>query len=244
MLSGLENRQGESMDSPSEHVICTWDTEAGCEPCGLRWRLGCRFDRREFLFFVLNQIPSLVLACFGLTMVGLLLATWWPLIVFVGICAALWGLGIETRVLCSHCPYWAEDSRTLHCWALTGSPKIWRYRPEPMSRVEKGVIVGFFAFLLVFPPLVEGYGIWSLWHDYANRGLLALLGMIGITVATIMAAAQFALILVYHYCRRCVNFSCPLNRVPKPLVDAYLRRNRVMRQAWEASGYEVDEHRL
>jgi len=112
-----------------------------------------------------------------------------------------------------------------------------------MNRVEKGIIVGFFLFLVVFPGLVEGYGIWLLWREYSTYGLYALIGMIGVTVATILAAAQFFLILRYHYCRRCVNFSCPLNRVPKSLVDAYLRRNRVMREAWEASGYKLDEQR-
>jgi hypothetical protein len=229
------------VDKPIEQTVCTWDTEAGCDSCGLHWQLGCRFDRREFLFFVLNQIPSLVLACLGLILVGLVAKMWWPLIVFVGVCVALWGLGIETRVLCSHCPYWAEDSRTLHCWALSGSPKFWRYRPGPMNRVEKGVIVGFFLFLVVFPGLVEGYGIWLLCQEYTRYGLYALMGMIGITVATILAAAQFFLILRYHYCRRCVNFSCPLNRVPKSRVDMYLRRNRGMQEAWEASGYKLDE---
>lgn len=228
------------MNKHIEQIICTWGPESACATCGLRSQLGCRLDRREFLFFVLNQIPSLVLACFGLTLVGLLSQVWWPLIVFVGACVALWGLGIETRVLCSHCPYWAEDNQTLHCWALTGSPKWWRYRPGPMNRVEKGIIVGFFSFLVVFPALAEGYGIVLLARGYAKYGLYALLGMIGVTLATILAAAQFFLILRYHYCRRCVNFSCPLNRVPKPLVDAYLRRNRVMREAWEASGYELD----
>lgn len=223
----------------TRQTVCTWSDEAGCSECGLQWQLGCRYDRREFLFFVLNQIPSLVMASFGLVLIGLLAETWWPLVVFVGACIVLWGLGLETRVLCSHCPYWAEDSKSLRCWALTGSPKIWRYRPGPMSRVEKGIIVGFFSFLMAFPVLVEGYGIWLLAGEYATQGLYALMGMVGITVATLLAGGQFFLILKYHYCRRCVNFSCPLNRVPKSLVDAYLRRNPVMREAWEKSGYEV-----
>jgi hypothetical protein len=40
-------------------------------------------------------------------------------------------------------------------------------------------------------------------------------------------------------CSRCVNFSCPLNAVPRELVDAYLERNPVMRQAWEESGWII-----
>jgi hypothetical protein len=42
-----------------------------------------------------------------------------------------------------------------------------------------------------------------------------------------------------YTCSQCVNFSCPLNSVPKEIVDAYLGRNPVMWQAWEESGYQV-----
>jgi hypothetical protein len=37
-----------------------------------------------------------------------------------------------------------------------------------------------------------------------------------------------------------VNFSCPLNNVPKELVDAYLVKNLIMKEAWEASGYKLN----
>ena len=40
-------------------------------------------------------------------------------------------------------------------------------------------------------------------------------------------------------CPRCVNFSCPLNRAPKKVVDAFLKRNAVMRKAWEEKGYVI-----
>ena len=56
-----------------------------------------------------------------------------------------------------------------------------------------------------------------------------------------LAAAQFFVVLRYHYCSRCVNFSCPLNQIPKSVVDEYLRRNPVMREAWERSGYSLGE---
>jgi hypothetical protein len=39
-----------------------------------------------------------------------------------------------------------------------------------------------------------------------------------------------------YTCSRCVNFSCPLNTVPRETVEAYLARNPVMRRAWEESG--------
>jgi hypothetical protein len=44
-----------------------------------------------------------------------------------------------------------------------------------------------------------------------------------------------------YTCSRCVNFSCPLNSVPREIVDAYLERNPVMRQAWQDSGWPMGE---
>ena len=229
------------MSSKNPYNICTWNEESVCIDCSLQGKLGCRSGIKDFWFFVLNQIPSLAMSIFGFVLIGLLTAAWWPLIVFAVICIALWGLGIETRILCSHCPYWAEDSKTLHCWALTGSPKLWRYRPGPMNRLEKAILILFFSFLVLFPVLVEAYGIWFMSVDYAGFGLYALLGMIGVTVATFLAGFQFFYILLYYFCSRCVNFSCPLNRVPKSIVDEYLKRNPVMKQAWERSGYKSGE---
>jgi hypothetical protein len=36
-----------------------------------------------------------------------------------------------------------------------------------------------------------------------------------------------------------VNFSCPLNTVPKHSVDEFLQRSPRMREAWEESGYQL-----
>jgi hypothetical protein len=44
-----------------------------------------------------------------------------------------------------------------------------------------------------------------------------------------------------YTCSRCVNFSCPLNNVPQEIIDAYLARNRVMREAWEEVGWTMGE---
>jgi hypothetical protein len=46
---------------------------------------------------------------------------------------------------------------------------------------------------------------------------------------------------MFYFCSKCVNFSCPLNHVPKSMVDEYLERNPVMKEAWEKSGYKLGE---
>ena len=58
----------------------------------------------------------------------------------------------EARILCSHCPYWAEEGRILHCHANYGVIKIWRYHPEPMSKFEQ---VQFIVGVLIFLPLSD-----------------------------------------------------------------------------------------
>jgi len=165
---------------------------------------------------------------------------WWPLIASGAACLVLWGLDLETRVLCSHCPFWAEESKALHCLALTGSPKNWRYRPGPLAAWEKATFLAFLSFLLVFPPLAEGYALWAMATDGTAFEILALLGMVGVTLATILTGAQFFYILKSRFFARCVNFSCPLSKAPRGRADAYLAHNLAMREAWEKSGYRLE----
>ncbi len=48
------------MENDRSHIVCTWDDEARCLDCGLKWKLGCRLDPAEVRYFVLNQVPSIV----------------------------------------------------------------------------------------------------------------------------------------------------------------------------------------
>jgi hypothetical protein len=60
-------------------------------------------------------------------------------------------------------------------------------------------------------------------------------------IVALWGLGMFFWTLHEYTCSRCVNFSCPLNCVPKGIVDAYLVRNPVMRRAWEESGWQVGE---
>ena len=93
--------------------------------------------------------------------------------------------------------------------------------------------------ILFFSALVQAYRIWNF---FARGAGFALLGMVGVNLATVMAAHQFGYILTRHFCPRCVNFSCPLNRPPEATVEKYLERNPVIKAAWEKSGREPERH--
>jgi hypothetical protein len=191
-------------------------------------------------FYALS-LPPLLTALFGMVVVGVLTGTWWPLTAYVAYFFVMLGV-FEIRFLCSHCPYYAENSRVLHCLANHGSIKWWRYRPGPMSKLERFLMYFLvITIFLVFPMAILGHGIWFLSAHYAEYGLAALLGLVGITAAFLFSSLGSYALLRIFYCCRCVNFSCPFNTVPGSLVNAYLERNEVMRAAWGAAGWCPDD---
>lgn len=97
----------------------------------------------------------------------------------------------------------------------------------------------YYTFMIGFPILSLGYGVY---HLAANPDLycsVALLAMVGLEGALILAFIAFNYCLNVYVCGRCVNFSCPWNRVEKTIVYEYLRQNPVMREAWEKTGYKL-----
>ncbi|UCG09765.1 MAG: hypothetical protein JSW30_03155, partial [Dehalococcoidia bacterium] len=228
------------MKSKNPHNICTWDEQADCENCDIQRELHCKWDKKILYGFYATSFPPIVIAIFGMVVVGILTGMWWMLIAYVIYFPLMLGF-IETRFLCSHCPYYAEDSKILHCLANHGNPKPWCYRPEPMNRLEKFMMIFFVVTVIFFlaPLAVEGYGIWFVAVNYPEYGLISLLGLVGIMVASFLASVSFVLVLKTFFCSTCVNFSCPLNTVPKIVIDEYLKRNDVMRKAWEESGWKI-----
>ena len=201
------------------HDLCTHRAAEECAKCDVSGSLMCRFETGDLAGFFVGFLP------FGIAVVaGMILGGhgWWLLGWLV-----IWLLFffiLEGRVLCSHCPFWAEESRVLHCHANYGVIKLWQFRPGPMSRLEK-VLFGAGAAVFGFYPIV----------------FMILGGQWLLLVIALSAIASSALNLRRNACVRCINFSCPVNAVPKSLVDAYLRRNPVMREAWEASGYRLGD---
>ena len=195
--------------------ICTWRPEAECAGCPLSGDLKCRFDRRYLFHFIGMFVGFLIPAFTGVIRGGY----GWYLLGWVAFWLVFFELW-EIRILCSHCPYYAERGKTLHCIANYGSLKVWKYHPEPMSRSEKIQLWIGFAILGGYPfpfMILGGQYLWA--------------------VAALWGLILFFWTLRLYTCSQCVNFSCPLNTVPREVVDAYLERNPAMRQAWEESGW-------
>jgi hypothetical protein len=177
----------------------------------------CRFDWRDLLGFFVNALPFVVTAIAGTIRAGY----GWYLFLWLAYSLVFFFVW-EARVLCCHCPFWAEEGPILHCPANYGVVKLWKARPGPMSRAEQAQFsIGAMLWL----------GIPIVFLLLGSEFLLA-----GIALAAAVSAAYG---LHETACRRCINFSCPMNAVPKAVVDAYLQRNPQMRSAWEASGYRL-----
>jgi hypothetical protein len=152
---------------------------------------------------------------------GILASGLTPLLIWIAIIVVYFNV-VENRVMCSHCPHYAEEGKSLKCWANYGSPKLWKYRPGPMSLMEKTVFLGGFV-------VVWGYPLWFL----VAGGLWFPLGLY------VLLTTGFFVTLKRFLCTQCMNFACPLNGVPDQVRRAFWLRNPEIGRAW---GFDPEEH--
>ena len=206
------------------HEICIWKDISECSNCNINNELHCHVHIKYSMYFGISFLTALIPALIGIFFSGFEISS--LLIILIGwIIYALFFFCVwESRILCSHCPYYANNSqKTLHCDINRGAYKISRFHPEPMKKSEKiqfiigaGILIGY-----PIPFLIIG-----------KQVLMLTLTLIGIGI--------WITIIQLKTCPVCVNFSCPLNRVPKDIVDEFLKNNPRMRKAWEESGYKID----
>jgi hypothetical protein len=183
-----------------------------CTSCSVANSIHCHFRPADLIHFYLICFPVFLVGGAGALAVGLV-----PLLIWIGIIISFFGF-IEIRVMCSHCPHYADEGSSLRCWANYGSPKLWKYRPGPMPTVERVV---FFAGLLA----VFGYPLAFL----VAGGLWFLLALY------LLLTAAFAVTLKRSFCSQCMNFACPLNSVPQHVRVLFWERNPRVGTAWKAA---------
>ena len=117
-----------------------------CQGCPAQHRLQCHFGGRDLVRFLLLALPPFILGGIGIARInGWLLLPW--IVIFFG-----FFLLVEIRVMCSHCPHYADPgTRSLQCWANYGAPKLWTYRPGPMSGAETAIFYGGLVLIAAYP---------------------------------------------------------------------------------------------
>jgi hypothetical protein len=187
---------------------------ANCGDCSVRKGLHCHFTARDLTRFMVVVSPAFVVGGAGIVHAG----AWW-LVPWLAIALGYFGL-VEIRVMCSHCPHYAEPGRFLQCWANHGSPKLWRYRPGPMSGTEKAV---FWAGLVA----VVGYPL-----------VFLLVGMHWLLLALfVLCVAAAGTAMKTQMCSQCICFACPLNGVGGDVRQGFFARNPIVAEAW---GIEIE----
>lgn len=180
-----------------------------CDDCPIRDNMHCHFSLKDWLYFLLISSPPLILGGAGIYYMNA-----WFLIPWLILIIAFFGF-IEIRVMCSHCPHYAGPQSSLSCRANYGAPKFWKYRPWPMTTVEKTIFFTGFTVVWGYPLafLIPG----------ENPVLL---------LAYLAAAIGFFIILTVYMCSQCMNFACPLNRVDEKVQNQFFEKNPVTGKAW------------
>ena len=207
--------------------ICQSDSQ-NCQICSVNGKLMCKFDIKDTIYFIVPVLSVWIVCVAGFIhgfisgglnvfQLGFLSVSYIGYLIFF---FQIW----ENKILCSHCPYYAfEDETKVKCYANYGIHKAWKYNPAPMSRSEK---IQFIISISIF----AGYPL-----------IFLLLAKLYIYLITSLILSIIWLVSMHFLsCSRCPNFSCPLNNVPKKVVDDYLRQNTVMRKAWEKKEYVID----
>lgn len=181
-----------------------------CDDCTVNSDVHCHFRLKDLIYFLFISFPPFLIGG-----AGILSFNGWLLMPYIMIVIAFFGF-IEIRVMCSHCPHYAESSTSLKCWANYGSPKIWKYRPGPMSIIEKTVF--FIGFAVVW-----GYPL-----------LFLILGKeLFLLVVYLMTTIGLFMTLINFMCTQCMNFACPLNRVNEEVREQFFNMNPIVAKAWE-----------
>ena len=144
---------------------CIADENSNCAECDIEGELICFVDKKFANRFTIGNIAYRVLAIVVFVFSGLIIGHWWMLISYV-IVLLFTFLILEPKLLCSHCPFYEKEGKFLRCWALRGMPKLWEYKPEPINRTEKIIMLIFGTFIDLFPFLGIVWGIISFALDY------------------------------------------------------------------------------
>jgi hypothetical protein len=185
-------------------------TAQSCAGCPVSRTLRCHFGATDLARFLAAALPSFILGGIGIGRVNIPALVSW--VVIIGVFFEL----VEIRVLCAHCPHYAEATGTLRCWANYGAPKLWRYRPGPLSSLEKAILGGGFLVIWGYPLAFLLVG--KQWF---------------LLVAYTLTSMGFFFFLKQALCSRCMNFACPLNSAGETARSAFFTLNPQAAKAWE-----------
>jgi hypothetical protein len=185
--------------------------EENCAGCDVGRNISCHFNSSQLIRFIAFGIVIFIAGGIGMFLFSPWVLLAWGVFIF-----SFFRL-IEIRVMCSHCPHYAEpELKSLKCWANYGSPKLWKYQPGSMTNTEKAVFFAGLAIIFLSP----------IFFMILSNDLLMLAVYGVLLIAGAYSMTQFL-------CRQCMNFACPLNRVDRKVRERFFMHNPVVQDAWK-----------
>jgi hypothetical protein len=172
-----------------------------CNNCKIISKLNCYFNYGQLLRFYLIVLPSFIIGAIIIIRYAFLDLFFWLIII------AIFFLIVEIRVLCTHCPHYSKSSGTLRCWANFGAPTLWKERLGLMNNFERSILI--LGFIIVWGyPIIFASKIkdWLLLSIY------------------ILSVILFFTLLRKIFCKKCLNFFCPLNIVSTEIIDEFYNK--------------------
>ena len=207
----------QSFSSPAEN--------SPCDDYELKQHLNFNPDSRDHRFYWLNLIPVVFTGLWGLAIASLVLGTWLPFLGAMLMVFVFWGLGLETRLQCSHCPHYeASKGGKISCWALRGYPKLWEYRPGDLTSAERIILFLCYGIIFGLPLASMIAGLVVISMNFSQYTLISFLGLAGIFLAFCLSSLHMLMVKRRVFCSRCLNFTCNLNNVPPSLIKKYEER--------------------
>lgn len=173
-----------------------------CDSCRIHTEVTCHLTFKKLISYWLFVLPALLTGAIALLRNSHNLFICWALL--TGLFFLLFGI----RVLCTHCPHYNRSSRIMKCWANYGLPKLWRYRPEPINKAEKTILISGFFLVFGYPAI-----------------FILLFENPGILILYLFTVAMFFILMRKFNCSRCINFSCPFNGVKESVKEEFRRYN-------------------
>ena len=173
-----------------------------CSGCGAGETIRCHFTLKDLVHFYALVLPLFLVGGAGIFH----MSSWWLVVWIAGtICYFAFP---AVRVLCSHCPHYAEPVKSLKCWANYGLQKLWKYRPGPLSSAEKLVFYSGLIIIWVYPLFFLVMG---------RQWFLMSLYIVSSTAAYMSLESSF--------CSACMNLACPFNSVPEDVREEFFKLN-------------------
>ena len=225
------------------NTSCTVQTEKNCGGCSFHASENCGRGNPRRMKEILYALAALLATSFGgLAAAAWYTHAWWALPLHLLFWIIYYG-GIELLLHCPRCPYWDDREESINCLLHAGLPKprgaifqkLLRYNPRPFSRLEQTALQVCNYYSTLFPLCLIG------WALVVTRNTGApFVSMLVAACLYIAAVARLFYVLTSRCCKKCLHFSCPVNRQPAERVLAYLEKNPELKEAWVQAGKYPD----